>query len=410
MAVIKNSIGISKIAASLILVVSICPGINHYVTWPVMMVLVALVLIPVVLDGKTNYFFIKAILLAIAFSLFEYWTMHRQVFFLLRMRDNVLAFVPIVTTLFVVYLTDKKFARFYLQLALILILITSITSILGLYIYPDASREQTSYDLKDDAMFYESLNIGGYVYMYSMCVMIPILFWQIPHSKRIFRGINIVTLIMVVWCVYMSAFATALLLVIVAVLLSVVNIKPKLKPLIYVFTIFLVVISGTGLLASFMYDLSQMVQSDYVSDRLLQLSLVFSGTDVANISTETSAERLELFQTAWNSFLSSPIFGHNLVYFDKEALSGHSLVLDTLAGSGLLGIGVLYLIFSNLFKILVRNQGSTTSPYVKLTWFMFFVMSTFNPSGFPLIYMIILTFSAVVQDIYQAEQTNIINE
>lgn len=390
---------LSKISAVLILTISCCPALNFYATWKVMCALLILLVIPILQNTKSLRILAKSFCVAIVFSLFYYWTISRRTDFLISIRNSMLAFVPILTTIFVCCFTDRKFKSAYLQIAMFLILATSITSIIGLNSFPDACRESASFGNKERVLMYERMNIGGYDFIYSLTVFIPVSFWIISHTKKTLKVINVITFFAVCYCVYKSSFTIALLLAIVSALLSIVHIKPKYKPFVYGILIVFLFLICTGILSSLIRILSQAVESDYVSDRLLQLSMLLGGVNINDISTNTSTERLELYRTAWRGFLDSPVWGHNIVIFHKETMSGHSLVLDTLAGSGLIGAVVLAFVFMTLYRLLIRQGTHVVSPLVKTTWIMFFLMSTFNPSAFPLIYMVILTFSAIVQDI-----------
>ena len=143
--------------------------------------------------------------------------------------------------------------------------------------------------------------------------------------------------------------------------------------------------------------LSTQVESSYVADRLLQLSMVLNGTDVNDIGTESTNDRLVLYKTALDSFLSSPIWGNNIFTFNKELLAGHSVVLDTLAGAGLIGIVFVIVIFKKLFKSTVTRVNNKVSSFVVIPWVMFIAISAGNPSAFLLLYMVIFTFSSLVQ-------------
>ena len=153
------------------------------------------------------------------------------------------------------------------------------------------------------------------------------------------------------------------------------------------------------MLAAIVFWISTLVESDYVSDRLLQFAMVLDGTDVNNINTNTTTERIDITQRAVDGFLSSPLFGNNIISFNRKVLSGHSLIIDLLSGSGLLGVLLYARIFYTLFKKIFLKSFLKVNIYVRISWILFIAVSVANPTNFPLIYYTIFPLSIIVDNL-----------
>lgn len=398
-----GKIKLAYIAAIFSLAIACCPIVDHYCNWYITLLPIAFVLLSIKSKNNWNRL-LTSILMAFIFSLFEYLTMHRQMTFFIQMRNNLIAFTPIIITVFIIDSEDKKFSKFYFQAMMVFMLITCVTTIIGLFRFPEASRELASSRGAEFRELYSLLNIGGFDFIYSIIPFLPLAFWMIKNTKGGIRVFNIFVFFVMLVCVYKSSYTIALVMSLLALVLILLDVKPKYKPFFIVLGVVLIAFMGTGLLSDFFLWLSNVVESEYVSDRLLQIVLVLNGTEISQISTSTTADRLELYQRAFNSFLNSPIWGQNIIDFNKNNISGHSIVLDTLGGSGLIGAIIVFLIFRKLFRTLVAPKGETVSPYVKISWIMFFFISMANPSGFMLIYMASFVICSIVQ---QLEYSNV---
>jgi hypothetical protein len=372
------------------------PAVDYWSNWYITLIPI-LIIVFGILQKRGFSKLIQPLVLGLLFSLFEYWIIHRQVDFVIQIRNNMMAFTPIVISVFLQNYASNKFLKNSLQLTAFFILITSLTTIIGLEIYPDASRLLASRGDLQMVEVYSKLNIGGFDFIYSLILFLPLSFWLIKNSKGIRKLLNIVTFIAILVCINSSSYATALLMSIVSISLILVNVKPQLKPFFIALGILIVLLAGTGLWSEIFLWMSRNAESAYVADRLLQISLIFGGSGISQITTDTSTERLELYQQSISSFTSSPIWGNNIISFNKEALSGHSVVLDTLAGSGLIGGIIVYLIFRALYKSLIVRTNEIASPFVQATWIMFVLVSIVNPSGFLLIYSMVFSFCILVQ-------------
>lgn len=393
---ILSSFNLHFSCAVFFLLIAYCPAVDYRCDWFVT-ILPLLVLIYSIAKKMGLPALTKLLLVAFLYSLFEYWVMHRQVDFVTEIRNHMMAFTPLLLCVYFDKEYSRKTALAFIQISLILVLITSITTILGLDVYPDASRKLASRGNKLLVDIWYQMNIGGFDFIYSLVLLLPITYWMIQRSDKKFKIVNTIIFIIELYCIYKSSYTTALVMSLISLCMVIVNIQPHLKPFFYFLGSVFFLLSGTGALSDMILWLSTQVESSYVADRLLQLSMVLNGTDVNDIGTESTNDRLVLYKTALDSFLSSPIWGNNISTFNKELLAGHSVVLDTLAGAGLIGIVFVIVIFKKLFKSTVTRVNNKVSSFVVIPWVMFIAISAGNPSAFLLLYMVIFTFSSLVQ-------------
>jgi hypothetical protein len=243
-----------------------------------------------------------------------------------------------------------------------------------------------------------SLNIGGFEFIYALTLSIPVIFWMINQTKGVLKLINVGILLSFLYCIYESAYTTALLIAIVILVLLIYNTYSHLRNVIIIGCIILFVIAGSGALSSVFMWLSSTVESEYVSDRLLQIGLVLQGERIENLDTETSNERLLLMKNAWEGFFSSPLWGNNLITWNKNILSGHSLGLDILSSAGILGLVFFVSIFYKVYKKIFSSRFKDLIFQTRIVWIGFIILSIINPSTFPIIYLVVFTFSSIINN------------
>lgn len=365
------------------LAISVLPVVDYYSPWMVTAIPVLFVLF-LTIQKKNNV--LPVILLLLTFALLgvlQYYFINRDTSFVSFWINFIIAFLPCLIAYQIRYTYENPlFYKRYLQTLAVFTGITSITTIWGLQKYPMASRELASGTAVYDTNHYRAENIGGYEYIYAIVILIPILIYLIKHTEKVWRAINVAILVINIICVYQSQYTTALILVAVVFLLML-AFKNKIAFLISVFSLLLFwILGGLDLLSKIFLFFSENIGQEYVSDRLLQLSQLFAGSE---INTETSTARIDHYQNQLLLFVRSPIGGHNLFSYSTENISGHSFVLDWLGSAGLLGFGIVYFLLRNLYKRVVRFSRKKSCRIVKLVWVMLCILAILNPVVFSLI-------------------------
>ncbi len=312
-----------------------------------------------------------------------YWVIYRESSFSNYIINFVIAFLPCVTALQIRRTVDKKsFFEAYLTVATIFMGITSVTTIIGLNLFPMASRELASGTAVHDTEKYTRINMGGYEYIYALVIFIPILFWLIKNSQKWKKALYITVLVLNLLCIYESQYTIALLCAIGILFVIWMQSHKKWAIVVLIAVLLVLAVGGLSVLGEFFEWLSGIVNQEYASDRLMQLSQLFAGE---SIHTETDTERLELYMNELSAFGRSPIWGHNLVDYNVEEISGHTFIFDTLAGAGLLGLVLVAFLVRILYAKAIGPVRKKTPGCIVSVWFAVIVVACLNPIIFPII-------------------------
>lgn len=379
--------------------VTICPIVDYYANWYVSMIPVIIVMLFLIQDMHCFVNAVKVLILGLILVLFQFWFTHRNVEFSSFLINGMISWSPCLISLLCTNMFDSNTQKGLLQIALIFFIITSITTIKGLIMFPFAARELAGAAIGFDRERYMLLNIGGYEYIYALVIGLPVFIWIITNSKGLFKLLNIGTLWVCLYCIYMSAYATALIITIVVLALVVIDFNPRLKPYLIFSGIVFLIFARSGILSSIVEWIITFVESDYVVDRLQQVAFLLQGQSIDNINTNTTNERLVLMRNAMNGFISCPLWGNNWIDWHKGVLSGHSMILDILSSSGIFGFVIYVVIFMRIFKIIFQVRFKNVMFYVRIIWFAFIAVTVMNPSSFSIIYLIIFTFASMINNI-----------
>ncbi len=375
-----------KIACFINLAISLLPVVDYYCPWYVTAVPVLIVLF-VTLNQNTNvYPLLPAVVLILGFGFLSYWTIYRSSALVNYFINLIIAFIPCIMAIQISKNVEhKEFFQSYLKTAAIFIGITCVTTIIGLKVFPMASRELASGTAIYDTAQYTRANIGGYDFIYALVLFIPVALWLINNSKGAMKVLYTAVLVLDVWCIYESQYTIALICVAITLLVLWIQFNKRVGFIALLAVALFLLFNGFSLIGSLFYWLSDVIEQEYVADRLLQLAQLFSGE---SINTDTSSERIEHYFNELNAFSESPVWGHNFLSYDDDKISGHTLVLDILGGAGLIGIFMLSGIMRTLYTLTINPQKKRLSPYIQAIWIMLIILSCLNPVVFPLITVI----------------------
>lgn len=398
----KKSSPILLGAVMMYMLIIICPLIDLYMPWYMNLLPVGVMMF-YLLDERSKFRrAINVLLIGIVLTLFQYWFIFKRAELFSFAINGIITWIPSIIAILCFSQINLKSQKLILQMALLAMGMTSITTVLGLQIYPEASRELASASESMRAM-YMGLNIGGFEFIYALTLSIPVIFWMINQTKGMMKLINVGILLSFLYCIYESAYTTALLISIIMLLLLIYDTYPHLRNMIIIGSVLFFIMAGSGALSSIFMWLSSSVESEYVSDRLLQIGLVLQGESIENLDTETSNERLLLMKNAWEGFFSSPLWGNNLISWNKNVLSGHSMGLDILSSAGILGLVFFISMFYKAYKKIFNSRFKNLIFHTRIVWIGFIILSVINPSTFPIIYLVVFTFSSIINNYNQAK-------
>lgn len=241
-------------------------------------------------------------------------------------------------------------------LSFVLIMVTCVTCIISLNIFPDASRFLAGAGSTADSTventgiieLYMLYGIANYDFYHGVAFISPI-FMTLFFSKNKFveKKKFIVPIALFLTCIYWGQYSSTLGLILIGSIFSL--IIPKLKSmtqylLISIITIFLVSFSGK-IISPVLYTLADILNSENFSPRLRNVGANLDGSyieldDKDRTYTESYEEQKNI---SLESFYNNPIFGGN-------EIGGHHFWYDIIGRYGLIGLGVWITLLSYIFR------------------------------------------------------------
>lgn len=385
------------------LLVTTVPFIDYLSNWYITMLPVVVMIFFLLIRKTSTESFSQFILWGSFAVMLDYFYLTPRSDFLFYMVRRIITWSPCFIALLCVNQISIKSQKFILQIALIAMAITSITTIRGLDVYEHAARALAGAADQETRDMYSLMNIGGYDFVYALVICVPVVFWMIDHSKKWFKSLNVFILLLFLFCIYKSAYATALIITLIILALIFVDKHPKYKSASIIGGVVILLFAGTGVLSYFVIWISSLVEDAYVADRLQQVALLLQGQSVTQIDTDTSNDRLLLMQQAWNGFLNSPIIGNNIIGYQKHFMSGHSYILDILSASGILGFLLYVLTYVRIFKNILAKKFNYMIFQSRIVWLAFIALAVLNPAFFPIIYLVLFTFTFIINNLSKYE-------
>ena len=309
--------------------------------------------------------------------------------------------LPAICTLFLLEKRDKSSAKILLSVLFVCCLITSVTTYFGCRVFPNASRILATTIRGDDIALYATymkFNIGGYSFIYTIALLIPV----VVYLAKI-RKINIIMAIMIVvvffFAIIQSEYTTALLFSVIGLLFCLLPAKMEWRKMRRF--ILLIVIGGIALfeiVPPVLRFVASSSESEQVSSRLNDLADVASGDDIGLSVDSDFTLRQERYQKSWNSFVNSNFLGR----WSQSNAGGHSYFLDRLAVYGVLGLILLIVMYVSLFRLYFKPYRA--KPWygtIVLLLFLAILLAAINTgNSFPFMCLVLPLFNLVVDEPY----------
>lgn len=239
---------------------------------------------------------------------------------------------------------QKRFGKFLI----FLLVINCITSFIGVYTNESAARALTNASKTTDALEEDytlsRLNISS-IYLFQMLVVIlPIFVTMIKKKRKMILGI--LGTVFVILAVSKASFTICFLMLILAFILSLFNLKGNGKILLMVFAIALIFIPW----GSIFVNLANLISNTYISSRLNEIAIFFTEGAV----TGDMAGRRDVYLASLQTFLHHP-FGTGAFYSYVAGDNGigyHSQILDDMARYGIFAIAFYIMFLGQYYKLL----------------------------------------------------------
>jgi hypothetical protein len=246
------------------------------------------------------------------------------------------------------------------------IAITVITTIIGLYVNPFASRYlATVTDTTDN--YFVSLgwqNVGGYNFIYMVVLLYPMIICAYKQ-KRIRVGQMTLIFIAILLMLIKAEYTTALLFFTISSVFLFFKKQLRVRTLIIMLVIVLLLASILSPIISdaFRYFASR-VDSQTLSDRFQYMADAISGIN----NTSDVGNRSKRLLYSLDIFKNNPIVG--VAFAPQNTTGGHSYILDNLASYGIIGGLAMFIIYRMIYVIFYKKYKS--KPYWGYMFFSFF--------------------------------------
>ena len=322
--------------------------VSKYLTTYFYMVFVLLFLLIIVgKKRKTSLFeYISAILPFLLYGLMTYSVKTDAV--LLWGYRFMLFFAPVVVGIYInFYHSDES--KLYSIVIIAALLITCLTTIRGLEVYPDAARWLATVGETQDAKLitYSWMNIGGYDFVYTVVLIYPLLILAFKKGRiSILKTIVLVAIMF--FCLLLADYTIALILFVVTTSMFFFKKNLKTRDIAIIITatvLFTTVFSST--VSKMLTNVSSLVKSDNVSSRVEALA---GGYDALEGLDDN---RVELYIRSLTTFARSPIFGTFIK--GGGGVGNHSFIFDTIGRYGLCGVIIMFFMYRKLFRLFYKK-------------------------------------------------------
>lgn len=292
--------------------------------------------------------------------------------------------IPVIMAMVLVRNGDARSAKIILGFYFMRILITMVTTIIGLQTFPGASRDLGNGDFVAENPLYSvylSLNIGGFDLVYTIVLFIPIFCYLYKYSSSykhslILKIIAVFLIAFSMYCILQMEYTTALFLSFLALTSLFTSKKTKMsKYLSFLFLIGIILYVSKDSLARVLEYTSEVVDSGAISVRLSDLSRSITGQTTSDLSDLDA--RQDAYFTSINA-IESNIFGTWTL--SSKAGGGHSFILDYIAKYGFVGMCLIAYMLRTVYKSLLKPyMGKPIYPFLVLDYLLFIATAILNP-------------------------------
>lgn len=286
---------------------------------------------------------------------------------------ELLSFCPVLIGLRILSLPSDQTKTLF-KVAAIALIITSLTTIRGLQIFPGASRMLATFQDSNNPLLiqFEWNNIGGFSFTYLLLTIYPII---IGYVREMYNKIWVKILLIWLFATYFisAEYATALT---GFVLISSLWFVPKnfsykkLFTLLGVVLVFFLIFKS--ILASLLYDFAGAINSNTLQARFLYMADGVSGVE----NTSSVGLREDLLMTSLKNFLHSPVVGN---WTRRGGVGGHSYILDFISLYGIIGLILIIKSYKVIFTTFyVQYKDTPFYSYALMSFITAIILSIVN--------------------------------
>jgi O-antigen ligase len=287
--------------------------------------------------------------------------------------------LPVLFSIFLLRLGNKKIIRVVLIVLLGGLFLTSLTSIYGLETDPLAARflATSEASTSESTVSLQMRNIGGFSIVYSTVLLYPMVTCLYKFKKINLMSFVLLTIVFGLF-IYYSQYFYASLLFAVSMLLF---ILPKRFTLLTLLLIFLVVVFVgfifPDVIVSVIYELADNMNAIYLSRRLRAIGRIIEDRSLLH---DEIYLREAAYRRSLDTFLEYPLFGVWLATGSDVRAGTHSFILDFLANFGVIGLSVLGIFYGFLYKIFYAPMKKQPQfGFMIYSFTLFIIIGFINP-------------------------------
>ncbi len=344
-------VSIIFILLALILAYSILPVIQRltstYLTTYSYMAIVALTILIIVFGRQMQSInqYVSILLPFGLYGLLTFFTNNKSI--LMWGYQLLLSLLPVAMAYYIFY-EKPEFISGLSKWLCVLFGVTTLTTIVGLIRYPFASRVLATIEdaQSADAVLYYMNNIGGYEFVYSLVLLYPLIILAYKRRK-IPLAVMIVIAVAVGVTVFMSEYATALLLFLISSVLIFLPRNLSVRDMI-IFAVcgILIIVFFSEFFSNALMQLADSVSSEVLKERLNALAGGRTGLE------SSESERIFLYRGSLEVFFENPLLG--TMFKGGHGVGGHSQILDTLGLYGLVGAVIMVWMYRYMYAIFLK--------------------------------------------------------
>jgi O-antigen ligase len=235
------------------------------------------------------------------------------------------------------------------------------------------------------------IGISGYAEIYTASIIFPMIFGSIPLLKGRNKVFSILLSILVTVYVFMSALATAMIIILLGIILVLYfRLSKKKKALLLPIIVLLLAVISNGKIASqALMNTAGIINIPKYDQKIID---IVKSID-SNEATGLVEDRTMRYEKSIESFVSNPIIG---IGFDRNSpfeVGDHATVIDIFGTLGILG-GLPFVFFIYYSYIICKKRWENT-PYfilVKVSFINFIVIASVKSimSSYPIFLTIVL--------------------
>lgn len=290
----------------------------------------------------------------------------------------------IINNYYMYYKKDYFLLGKIAKIVIVLFIISSIQTYIGLTINPMASRILATGNgyYEAEKIMFNRIGVGGFGHIYASCFMFLAIFYllirnnhRLQISQKIFS--LIVSLLLLI-TIFKASYAIAFMIIIIGTTLVLIVKNKKMLIVAMIVASLLLLLTPTTFIGDIFINAADLFNNDSIMyEKLTDVGMSF----LMDSQSSQSGTRIKLYTTSLNTFFRQPLFGiYGPMGNPLDPIGGHSGWLDLLGFYGLFsGIPLLLMFYYNFKKHLRFYKKDKYYGYLVVIYFIFLVFGTINP-------------------------------